>query len=126
MVEMNVVREKNKDPQVFKGGRDSVMSDICEGFWEEVAFKMFLERWIGFQSWSRVRCLPVLDNSKVMRQVRAEHGVLGQWEKRENGRLRKWKAPARLLWGRGTQWQLPAGLGLSSAASPRAPPGLCV
>lgn len=34
--------------------------------------------------------MPVLGNSKVMGQVRAEHSVLGQWEKREKGRPAHW------------------------------------
>lgn len=57
--------------------------------------------------------MPVLDNSKVMGQARAEHSVLGQREKRGKGGPARW-------------WVLAAaGLGSSSAAAPTAPPGLC-
>lgn len=66
--------------------------NICEGFWEEEVFKMFLEGWIGFLELEKGRSrgeMPVLGNSKVMGQVRVEHSVLGQWEKREKGKFRQ-------------------------------------
>ena len=50
---------------------------------------MFLEGWIGFLELEKGRSrgeMPVLGNSKVMGQVRVEHSVLGQWEKREKGK----------------------------------------
>ena len=66
--------------------------NICEGFWEEAVFKMFLEGWIGFPELEKGRSqgeMSVLDNSKVTGQVRVEHSVLGQWEKRGKGRFRQ-------------------------------------
>lgn len=97
------------------------MSYICKGFWEEVAFKMFLERWIGF---------PGLVKAEMPTCSGQQQGhATGQGRTRCPGAVgeeRKRKALVRLLWGRGSQWQLPADLSLSSAASPTAPPWLCV
>ena len=76
--------------------------NICEGFWEEAVFKMFLEGWRGFPELEKGSSrgeMPVLGMSKVTGQVRAEHRVLGQWEKRGEGRL--WWAGGRVAGRRG-------------------------
>lgn len=62
--------------------------NICEGFWEEMAFKMFLKGWIGFPELKKGTSrgeMPALSNSKVVRQVRAEQcpGAVGEEQKRK-------------------------------------------
>lgn len=101
--------------------RERGRGNIYEGFWEEAVFKMFLEGWIGFPELEKGRSqgeMPVLGNSKVTGQVRVEHSVLGQREKREKeGSSRFWLATAG---SRGGGEGLAAGLGplSSSATSP--------